>query len=81
MSNLDDWKRTIQNALDDAGISGITVETKLDGENKVFAEITYKGRTADGLPDLVLSAIDESKTHGTPINEAFESRNMFAGPI
>ena len=79
--NSSDWKRYIETALRDAGFIGYLVQTKLDDEGKIFVEIAIEGRTASGLPDLVLQAIDEATNYNTPLTKAFESRNMFAGPI
>jgi hypothetical protein len=80
-ADLYDCQRYIEAALQDAGFNGCIAQTKLDGEGKTFAEITIDGRTASGLPDLVLGAIEEAKNYNTLLAKAFESRNMFAGPI
>lgn len=80
-ANLSDCKRYIETALADARFEDCRVETKLDGDGKVFAEVTIGGRTARGLPGLVLDAIEEAKNYGIPITQAFESRNMYGASI
>ena len=81
MTSLEDWKRIISSELENAGFTEFIVNSKLDGENKVVVEVNYDGRTANGLPDLYISAIEDAKQHDIPLTQAFEARNMYANAI
>ena len=81
MHELDDWKRTIETALEDAGFPDCYIETLLDGENKIVVRVTQNGRTADALPSLVLGAISAAQRDNISLTRAFEIRNMYAPAI
>ena len=81
MNSQDDWKRVIEAELESNGFTGYTVATRVDAENKVVIEIHHENRVADGLPDLVLSAIHDASRNGIPLPDAFDARNMYAPAI
>ena len=81
MSSIDDWKRFIEAELASNGFTGYAVATRVDAENKIVIEIHHDGRIADGLPEMVLSAIQDAFTNSIPLPDAFEVRNMYAPPI
>ena len=80
-AKLLDMKRRIEMELSDAGFSDQFVETKLDGEGKVIVMMTIDGRTADGLPEHFIDAIDDAKNNGIPLTGAFDARNMYGEAI
>lgn len=77
----ENWKRLVETELSNSGLGDVVVQTYLDGERKVVVRVTHGGRTADGLPDLVLSAIEDARQHGISLTQAFEARNMYADAI